>query len=172
MLDSCSTNYSRTCHSVSRYFQIKNYLEAMKTIVQFLFLFSASLYFYSCSDNGTKSKEPTGVTQPEFADNGRTVDSLKKVYNCESINYENWGDKKTTDSCLTVCLVNSSKVPSGGNVDSTADELKGIASSIKKSLTKSQTYKSFYIIFVKKENLNGLDINTHSAGMEISISQL
>ena len=115
----------------------------MKTTIQFLFLFSASLYFCSCSDNRTKSKEPTELTQPEFADNGKTVDSLKNVYNCESINYENWGDKKTTDSCLTVCLINSTKVPSGGDVDSTAGQLKGIASSIKKSLTKSQTYKSF-----------------------------
>ena len=144
----------------------------MKKTIHFLFLFSASLYFYSCSDNGTKSKEPTEITQQEFSDNGKTVDSLKKVYNCESINFENWGGKKTTDSCLTVCLVNSTKVPSGGNVDSTADQLKGIASSIKKSLTKSQTYKSFYIIFIKKDNENGLETKTHSAGMEISSSQL
>jgi len=144
----------------------------MKKNIHFLFLFSASLYFCSCSDNGKSSKEPTEITQPEFADNGKTVDSLQKVYNCESINFENWGDKKTTDSCLTVCLVNSTKVPSGGNVDSTADQLKGIASSIKKSLAKSQTYKSFYIIFVKKENVNGLETKTHSAGMEISSSQL
>jgi hypothetical protein len=144
----------------------------MKKPIQLLFLFSASLYFYSCSDNGTKSKEPTEITQPKFAVNGKTVDSLQKFYNCESINFENWGDKKTTDSCLTVCLVNSTKVPSNGNVDSTADQLKGIASSIKKSLIKSQTYKSFYIIFVKKENVNGLETKTHSAGMEISSSQL
>jgi hypothetical protein len=114
----------------------------MKQTIQLLFLFSASVYFFSCSANEANSKEPTEITQPEFADNGKTVDSLKKVYNCESINFENWGDKKTTDSCLTVCLVNSTKVPSNGNVDSTADQLKGIASSIKKSLIKSQTYKS------------------------------
>jgi hypothetical protein len=144
----------------------------MKKSIQFFFVFSASLFLSSCSDNATKSKEPTEITQPEFADNGKTIDSLKKVYNCESINFENWGDKKTTDSCLTVCLVNSTKVPSNGNVDSTADQLKGIASSIKKSFTKSQTYKSFYIIFVKKENVNGLETKTHSAGMEISSSQL
>jgi hypothetical protein len=144
----------------------------MKKTIQLLFLFSASLYFFSCSANEANSKEPTEITQPEFADNGKTVDSLQKVYNCESINFENWGDKKTTDSCLTVCLVNSTKVPSGGNVDSTADQLKGIASLIKKSLTKSQNYKSFYIIFIKKDNLNGLETKTHSAGMEISSSQL
>lgn len=144
----------------------------MKPTIQFFFLFSASLYFCSCSANEANSKEPTEITQPEFVDNSKTVDSLKKVYNCESINFENWGDKKTTDSCLTVCLVNSTKVPSNGNVDSTADQLKGIASSIKKSLTKSQTYKSFYIIFIKKDNVNGLETKTHSAGMEISSSQL
>jgi hypothetical protein len=144
----------------------------MKQNIQLLFLFSASLFLSSCSAKEANGKEPTEITQPEFADNNNTVDSLKKVYNCESINFENWGDKKTTDSCLTVCLVNSTKVPSGGNVDSTADQLKGIASSIKKSLTKLQTYKSVYIIFVKKENVNGLETKTHSAGMELSSSQL
>ena len=144
----------------------------MKTAIQFLFLFSASLYFCSCSDNGKKSKEPTDLTQPDFADNGKTIDSLKNVYNCESINYENWGDKKITDSCLTVCLINSTEVPSGGDVDSTASQLKGIASSIKKSLTKSQTYKSFYIIFIKKENVNGIETKNHSQGMEIQSSEL
>jgi hypothetical protein len=144
----------------------------MKKTIQLLFLLSASLYFCSCSDNGKSIKEPIEITQPEFSDNGKNVDSLKKVYNCESINFENWGDKKTTDSCLTVCLINSTKVPSGGNVDSTADQLKGIASSIQKSLENSQSYKSFYIIFVKKENVNGLETKTHSAGMEILSSQL
>lgn len=144
----------------------------MKKTIQFFFLFSASLYFYSCSNNRTKSKEPTDLTQPEFADNGKTVDSLKNVYNCESINYENWGDKKITDSCLTVCLINCTKVPSGGDVDRTAGQLKGIASSIKKSLTKSQTYKSFYIIFIKKENVNGIETKNHSQGMEIQSSEL
>lgn len=144
----------------------------MKKTIQFFFLFSASLYFYSCSNNRTKSKEPTDLTQPEFADNGKTVDSLKNVYNCESINYENWGDKKITVSCLTVCLINSTKVPSGGDVDRTAGQLKGIASSIKKSLTKSQTYKSFYIIFIKKENVNGIETKNHSQGMEIQSSEL
>ncbi|MEN9952394.1 MAG: hypothetical protein RLZZ520_662, partial [Bacteroidota bacterium] len=73
---------------------------------------------------------------------GRTIDSLKNVYNCESINYENCDDKKNTDSCLTVCFIKSTNFPSGSNVDSTADQLKGIASTIKKSLIKSQTYKS------------------------------
>lgn len=144
----------------------------MKQTIQFFFLFSAALYFCRCSANEANSKEATEITQPEIADNGKTIDSLKKVYNCESINFENWGDKKTTDSCLTVCLVNSTKVPSGGNVDSTADQLKGVASSINKSLIKSQTYKSFYIIFIKKDNVNGLETKTHSAGMEISSSQL
>jgi hypothetical protein len=77
----------------------------MKETIQLLFLFSDSLYFYSCSDNETKSKEPTEHSKPEFADNGRTIDSLKNVYNCESINYENCDDKKNTDSCLTVCFI-------------------------------------------------------------------
>lgn len=144
----------------------------MKTTIRLLFLFSASLYFCNCSDNGTKSKEPTEITQPEFADNGKTIDSLKKVYNCESIDYENWGDKKTTDSCLTVCLINSTKVPSGNNVDESANQIKAIAFAIKKALAKPQTYKSFYIIFVKKDNVNGQETKVHSAGLEITSAEL
>ncbi len=140
----------------------------MKTTIRLLFLFSASLYFCNCSNNGTKSKELTEITQPEFADNGKTIDSLKKVYNCESIDYENWDDKKITDSCLTVCLINSTQVPSGDYVD----QLKGIALTIKNSLKNPQAYKSFYIIFLKKENVNGMEAKSHSAGMEIPSAQL
>ncbi len=110
--------------------------------------------------------------QPEFVDNGKTVDSLKKVYNCESIDYENWGDKKETDSCLTVCLINSSIVPLVDNADKQHLQLKEIASTIKKSLTKPQIYKSFYIIFIEKVKVGGEEFKVHSLGGEIRSKDL
>ncbi|WP_269242087.1 hypothetical protein [Flavobacterium limnophilum] len=108
--------------------------------------------------------------QPAFADNGKTIARLKKAYHCESINYENWDNKKETDSCLTVCLTNSTKVPSMTNPDSR--ELTEIAASIKKSLAKPQNYKSYYIIFVKKDKFNGEETKVHSLGQEIRSKDL
>ena len=130
------------------------------------YLLAISFFVCNCSNNETE------ISQPEFLDNGKTIDSLKKVYNCESINYENWGDKKATDSCLTVCLINSSKVPTGSTVDSHVDQLEEIALAIKKALRKPQTYKTFYIIFVKKETINGIETKDHSGGMEIPSNHL
>jgi len=144
----------------------------MKLTFSLFYLLTLSLCFYSCKSNDTKNKSVLEVIQHEFADNGKTIDSLKNVYNCESINYENWGDKTTTDSCLTVCLINSTKVPSGNNVDENVNQFKAIALTINKSLAKPQTYKSFYIIFVKKDKVNGQETKVHSAGMEIASAEL
>lgn len=110
--------------------------------------------------------------QPEFVDNGKTVDSLKKAYNCENIDFENWGGKKEIDSCLTVCLINSSKVPSAGNTDPDKQylQLNEIASAIKKSLAKPHIYKLFYIIFIEKDKVN--EVEVHSLGVEIRSKDL
>ena len=144
----------------------------MKLTIRLFFLLTVSLCFYNCSNNGTKSKEFIKNRQPDFVDNGKTVDSLIKVYNCESIEYNNWEDNDATDSCLTVCLINSNKVPSGDNVNGNVNQLKGIALSIKNSLAKPENYNSLYIIFVKKDNVNGLETKNHSAGMKIPTTEL
>lgn len=144
----------------------------MKLTFRLYYLLTLSLFFYNCTSNDTNHKGLSEVKQPEFADNGKTIDSLKKVYNCESINYENWDDKETTDSCLTVCFINSTKVPSGNKLDENVNQFKAIALTINKSLAKPQTYKSFYIIFLKKDNVNGQETKVHSAGMEIASADL
>ena len=144
----------------------------MKLTFRLFYLLTILLCFYNCTSNDTKNKGLAEIEQPEFADNGKAIDSLKKVYNCESVDYENWGDKKATDSCLTVCLINSSKVPTGNNIDENVNQFKSIALTINKSLAKPQTYKSFYIIFVKKEKVNGQETKVHSAGMEIASAEL
>jgi len=144
----------------------------MKLTFRLYYLLTLSLFFYNCTSNDTNNKALSEVKQPEFADNGKTIDSLKKVYNCESINYENWDDKEITDSCLTVCLINSTKVPSDNKIDENVNQFKAIALTINKSLAKPQTYKSFYIIFLKKDNVNGQETKVHSAGMEIASADL
>lgn len=144
----------------------------MNLSFRLFYLFAFSLCLCNCTSNDTKNKAFVEANRPEFADDGTTIDSLKKVYNCESIDYENWGDKTSSDSCLTICLINSTKVPSSDNVDEIANQFKQIALAINKSLAKPQTYKSFYIIFVKKDNINGQEIKVHSAGTEIATVDL
>lgn len=144
----------------------------MKLTFRLFYLLTISLCFCNRTSNDTKNKELTEIEQPEFTDKGKTIDSLKKVYNCESVDFENWGDKKITDSCLTVCLINSTKVPTGNGVDENVNQFKAIALTINKSLAKPHTYKSFYIIFVKKESVYGLETKVHSAGMEIASAEL
>ena len=145
----------------------------MKLIFRPFFTLAISLCFYSCANNSdTKSKEVVVTREPEFVDNGKTVDSLIKVYNCEGVEYDNWKDNDATDSCLTVCLINSNKVPTTSNVDEEGEQLKAIVLSIKKSLANPKNYSSYYIIFVKKDNTNCISTKTHSAGMEIQSSAL
>ena len=126
--------------------------------------------FYNCSSNGTKNKESsnniTKSRQPEFLDNGRVVDSLKRVYNCQSIEYENWEDDDATDSSLTICFVNSNRVPSD-KVDDSHNQFIGIASQIKHSVAKSESYKSYYVIFIKVDTLFGMVRKSHTAGSVI-----
>ncbi len=141
-----------------------------ETKIRLFFILTISLCFYNCSSTHPKTAALATMGQPAFADNGKTIARLKKAYHCESINYENWDNKKETDSCLTVCLTNSTKVPSMTNPDSR--ELTEIAASIKKSLAKPQNYKSYYIIFVKKDKFNGEETKVHSLGQEIRSKDL
>jgi hypothetical protein len=127
---------------------------------------------YSDSDNDPKNQAVAEAGPPDYKDGGKTVDSLKKVYDCESIDYKNWDNKKVIDSCLTVRLINSTKVPSTGNIEESGRQLKAIATAIKKSLLLPQAYKSFYIIFIKRENTNGMKSEVHSNGMEIRSKEL
>ena len=151
---------------------LTNNLIFMKLTFRLFYVLTISLCFYNCSNNHTKNKEVATIGQPEFLDNGKTIDSLIKAYNCESIEYDNWKDNDANDSCLTVCLINSNKVPSGGDVDENANQIKEIALSVKKVLVKPQNYNSYYIIFVKKDKVNGLETKAHSAGMEIPSTAL
>ena len=105
---------------------------------------------------------------PNFRDNGSIIDSLKAVYNFEGVEYENWEDDDATDSSLTVSFINSKKLPAK-DVDTNVDEFKAIASSIHKSLVDTGKYKSYYIIFVKRDTISNVANNSHTAGIDVSV---
>ena len=125
-----------------------------------------------CACNFQNNEDLNRFQKPAFNDNEHNIDSLKKVYACESISFENWGDKKATDSCLTFCLINSTKIPSQENVDTSVATFKGIARSLERSLSRPEAYRSFYIIFVEKSTVNGIELKNHAAGMEVLRSTL
>ena len=143
----------------------------MKVTGRLFYLLAFSICICHFAGNAAKNKKRI-VVQPEFADNGTTIDSLKKVFRCESIDFYNWNRRKTTDSCLTVCLINSTKVPSGYNLEEKVKVFKEIAIAVKKSLAKPQYYKSYDIIFVEKEVINGGEVRSHTAGMELTSAEL
>jgi hypothetical protein len=144
----------------------------MKVNCSLLYLLAISLCLCNCSANKTELKSYAVVIPPLFTDNGKTIDSVQKAYDCETIDFENWGDKTAKDSFLTIRLINSTKVPSLANMDRHVNELETIAFSIKKALANPQAYKSFYIIFIKKEFVNGEEIQAHAAGMEVASAAL
>lgn len=132
------------------------------------FFLVISICFYDCSNHTTKSNEWAMNKPPQFLDNNKTSDSLNVAYSCEGIEYENWAEEDAKDSCLTVSLINSNKIPSG-NIDTVGEQFRRIALSIQKSLVKPQAYRSYNIIFVKKiTEPDGSIIKVHSSGMEIS----
>lgn len=145
----------------------------MKLSCRLICFLSISLFFFNCSGNieiKPEAKESATFVTTQFSDNGKTIDSIVKAYNCEGVEYNNWTENDATDSCLTVCLINSTKVPSSGNINNPV--FTAMATAIKKSLAKPQDYNSYYIIFVNKDSVNGAEIKVHSAGMQIQNSEL
>lgn len=109
---------------------------------------------------------------PVFTDNGKTLDSLQKVYKCETIEYKNSADKKIVDSCLTVYLINSTRILSDKDVNKNAHQLKSVAAAIMHVLTQPQDYKTIYVFFVNRFGQNGSEKTIHTAGLEMSTKEL
>ena len=144
----------------------------MRNLFTMLSAVTLSLTLCFCtSDNKPKSKGTnTSALTPQFRDNGKTIDSLKSVYNFEGIEYENWEDDDATDSSLTVSFINSKKLPSK-DIDEGVKEFKAIASSIHKSIVDTSKYNSYYIIFVKKDTIGNMVNGSHTAGMDVSVKE-
>ena len=100
-----------------------------------------------------------------FADNGRTADSLRKAYVCESVTLDKWKETDLTDSIFSFCLINAKKLPTS-DVNLNYDVLGGIARSIKRSINLPNRYNSFQIVFVKSGKMFwfGGQTQIHSPG--------
>jgi hypothetical protein len=133
-----------------------------------LFLFMASC---STKPKPREQEETSNAFKSTFKDQGLVIDSIKKAYQCQSVELENWGDSDLTDSTLTICLINSNRPPSNQG-DSGYIELKSIAQQISRVVTTPEKYHSYYIIFVKRDSIGGIVTRSHTAGADIPASAL
>lgn len=108
----------------------------------------------------------TASKPPEFRDGGAAVDGLKKTYRCTAIEFENWEEEDATDDVLTVCLVNCPQVGTG-DPDRKHRAFVSVAAQIKRALKHPERYRSYYIIFVRREYQSGQTFSTHTAGATI-----
>ncbi|MBI2273288.1 MAG: hypothetical protein HYU70_05790 [Bacteroidetes bacterium] len=141
----------------------------MKNLIHFSFILFTAILVYTPIAN---IKAQIKSNSPSFNDNGTTIDSLKKMYKCESIEYENSADKKMVDSCLTVYLINSKKAPSENGTNRNAHHLKNVAAAIMQALKKPKDYKTIYVFFVNKFSQNGREKIIRTAGIEMSTKTL
>lgn len=137
----------------------------MQNQISILVISALTLLFCSCGGGELRS------IPPKFSDNGKVIDSIKNAYSAEAIEFENWGDDDATDSTLTVCLINSKKLPAQDN-DSSDQVFKGLASVIRRSLTDNTRYNAYYIIFVKVNDQSGFQTRSHTAGMKVPVMDL
>lgn len=137
----------------------------MQKQVSILIISVITLALCSCGNGGQPS------IPPKFLDNGKVMDSIKNAYGAETVEFENWGADDATDSTLTVCLINSKKLPAQDN-DSSVQEFKVLASVIRKSLTDNARYNAYYIIFVKNNVQSGFQTRSHAAGMKVLVNDL
>ncbi|HUC80213.1 MAG TPA: hypothetical protein VMR70_04820 [Flavisolibacter sp.] len=144
----------------------------MRNLFTTFFAVALSLSLSFCTaDNKPKSAEPsTSALAPQFRDKGMTMDSLQSVYNFASVEYENWEDDDATDSSLTVSFINSTKLPPT-EIEASVKEFTAIASSIHRSIADTSKYKSYYIIFVKRDTIGNLVNGSHTAGMDVSVRE-
>lgn len=136
----------------------------MKLTTLLTFLSILCISKISCTSNTEKNQTVAVVAAPSYKDNGKTIDSLIKIYNCQAVEYDNWKVDGNIYSCLNIGLLNSTKVPNNPNPDSAAVEFTGIARAIKNALVNPEKYKSYYIIFVATD---GMFMKSHASGMEV-----
>jgi hypothetical protein len=113
----------------------------MKNSIKLLVIFTLCIFVKACSSAGQKTKPDV---YKEFADNGRTVDSLQKAFQCESITLDKWEASDVSDSTFSFCFINAETVSTWDN-----DRIKEIAKSLKKALLNPTKYNSYQIVFVK-----------------------
>jgi hypothetical protein len=142
---------------------IMNQFSLTRFSISFLTTIALVILLISC--NSFKSHPPA------FNDGGAAVNIVKNDWQCESVEFENWGDNDLKDSTLTICLINSKSVPSS-SADSGYSQMKTIANQIRHSLAKPQLYNSYNVIFVKASGEGFAQARVHSAGANIPLDQL
>lgn len=121
----------------------------------------------------TTIKAQAKTNAPHFNDGGKIIDSLKRKFACEAIEFENTADNKKVDSCLTVYLINSAYIFSEYDLGKQSPTpLKNVASAVKRSLTNPNHYKTIYVFLVNRYKQNGKDMTIRTAGLEISTKAL
>lgn len=145
----------------------------MKNLFSALIIIMICLSFSHCASNNNNPVRKTNniSVSPKFSDNGKAIDSLRKVYHFEDVEYENWEDDDNTDSSLTISFINSKKIPDG-NLEASVDEFRNIASGIHGSLADQNKYRSYYIIFIERDTVMGKINSAHTSGMDIHIKDL
>jgi hypothetical protein len=129
------------------------------------------LQFFALKVKGQDRQAKTISLTPAFKENGKIIDSLRSVYNFEAVEYENWEDDDATDSSLTICFINSKRLPAK-DIPATSREFIAIASSIRRSLVDTARYRSYYIIFVTSNRNGTVSSRVHTAGMDVLVSEL
>lgn len=119
---------------------------------------------------GCSGKEQSSI-KPKFSDNEKVIDSIKNAYQAQVIEFENWEADDATDSTLTVCIINSKKLPSK-DPNIASKEFNSIAFDIRNSLLDNTIYKLYYIIFVKTDTTGLMQIRSHTAGADVSVELL
>jgi hypothetical protein len=136
----------------------------MKNIKKLLSILALCVFVNACSSAGQKTKPDIFK---EFADNGRTADSLRKAFQCESITLDKWESSEVTDSTFSFCLINAKTVPTM-EMAIENDMLKEIAKSLKKAVKNPTKYNSYQIVFVKSDKNFAGGTQSHQLGGTIS----
>jgi hypothetical protein len=113
----------------------------------------------------------TSSVPPKFNDGGKALEKLKITYQCESIEFENWEDDDAADSALTICLINSKMLSCVKSDQEKYEHLVAVAAQIKGSLKYPEKYKSYDVVFVKRErfSLSGSSVNSVSGDIPAEI---
>ena len=100
------------------------------------------IMLYACCSSPEKDKLDL------FKDNGRSIDSLKTKYQAQKIKFDRWEATGVTDSTFSICLVNAKILPDL-ETESSLNEFKSIARTVKYALEDSTKYNSYQIVFVE-----------------------
>lgn len=126
-----------------------------------------AIIFSMISCNQKQHKKQDSI-KDKFVDNGRLLDSISAVFNCEEITLDKWEGTDVTDSTFSISIINAKKIPSTINVDSSVSIFKKLAKSIKQASKYQTRYNSYQIIFAVTDTIYGRVNQIRKSGMTVS----